>query len=133
MTLFPASKAHWFSLRPFSAPWWLWLALTGVNLAGAIGVKFVGLFVIILVGVNTARDLWKLLGDLRVTLVSLKGLCLQQYLSSIHIIGDKRLIGGAPTSSWEGGVLKASCDWSGMSMGLLNIAKRYTQLSSPAP
>ncbi|XP_069807058.1 protein O-mannosyl-transferase 2 isoform X2 [Dendropsophus ebraccatus] len=37
------------SCRPFSAPWWLWLALTGVNLAGAMGVKFVGLFVIILV------------------------------------------------------------------------------------
>lgn len=54
--------------RPFSAPWWLWLALTGVNLAGAIGVKFVGLFVIILVGVNTARDLWRLLGDLSLTL-----------------------------------------------------------------
>ncbi|CAJ0937158.1 unnamed protein product [Ranitomeya imitator] len=32
------------SSRPFSAPWWLWLALTGVNLAGAMGVKFVGLF-----------------------------------------------------------------------------------------
>ncbi|KAG8562030.1 hypothetical protein GDO81_015569 [Engystomops pustulosus] len=56
------------SSRPFSTPWWLWLALTGVNLAGAIGVKFVGLFVIILVGVNTALDLWKLLGDLSLTL-----------------------------------------------------------------
>ncbi|XP_077123622.1 protein O-mannosyl-transferase 2 isoform X5 [Ranitomeya variabilis] len=54
------------SSRPFSAPWWLWLALTGVNLAGAMGVKFVGLFVIVLVGVNTAQDLWQLLGDLRI-------------------------------------------------------------------
>lgn len=63
MVMFQSSSG-----RPFSAPWWLWLALTGVNLAGAIGVKFVGLFVIILVGVNTARDLWKLLGDLTVTL-----------------------------------------------------------------
>ncbi|XP_023684019.2 protein O-mannosyl-transferase 2 isoform X2 [Paramormyrops kingsleyae] len=50
--------------RPFSAPWWLWLVLTGVNLAGALGVKFVGLFVIMLVGLNTAWDLWRLLGDL---------------------------------------------------------------------
>ncbi|KAG9481727.1 hypothetical protein GDO78_010779 [Eleutherodactylus coqui] len=57
-----------YSSRPFSALWWLWLALTGVNLAGAMGVKFVGLFVVILVGVNTARDLWKLLGDLTLTL-----------------------------------------------------------------
>ncbi|KAM4014562.1 protein O-mannosyl-transferase 2 isoform 2-T2 [Anomaloglossus baeobatrachus] len=56
------------SCRPFSAPWWLWLALTGVNLAGAMGVKFVGLFVIVLVGVNTARDLWRLLGDLRISM-----------------------------------------------------------------
>ncbi|KAM3919941.1 protein O-mannosyl-transferase 2 isoform 2-T2 [Leptodactylus fuscus] len=57
-----------YSSRAFSTPWWLWLALTGVNLAGAMGVKFVGLFVIILVGVNTARDLWKLLGDLSLSL-----------------------------------------------------------------
>ncbi|KAJ8341545.1 hypothetical protein SKAU_G00338360 [Synaphobranchus kaupii] len=50
--------------RPFSAPWWLWLLLTGANLAGALGVKFVGLFVILLVGLNTVSDLWGLLGDL---------------------------------------------------------------------
>ncbi|XP_044129405.1 protein O-mannosyl-transferase 2 isoform X5 [Bufo gargarizans] len=56
------------SSRPFSASWWLWLAVTGVNLAGAMGVKFVGLFVILLVGVSTARDLWGLLGDLSLTL-----------------------------------------------------------------
>ncbi|KAM6961295.1 protein O-mannosyl-transferase 2 [Aplochiton taeniatus] len=57
--------------RPFSTPWWLWLVLTGVNLAGALGVKFVGLFVILLVGVNTARDLWRLLGDLRLSLMDI--------------------------------------------------------------
>lgn len=55
--------------RPFSVPWWLWLVLTGVNLAGALGVKFVGLFVIMLVGLNTAWDLWRLLGDLDLPLV----------------------------------------------------------------
>lgn len=54
--------------RPFSPYWWLWLLLTGVSLAGALGVKFVGLFVILLVGVNTAGDLWRLLGDLRLSL-----------------------------------------------------------------
>ncbi|XP_027028125.1 protein O-mannosyl-transferase 2 isoform X1 [Tachysurus fulvidraco] len=55
--------------RPFSWSWWLWLLLTGVNLAGSLGVKFVGLFVILLVGINTAWDLWKLLGDISLSLV----------------------------------------------------------------
>ncbi|XP_067848247.1 protein O-mannosyl-transferase 2 isoform X2 [Heptranchias perlo] len=55
--------------RPFSLSWWQWLMLTGVNLAGALGVKFVGIFVILLVGINTACDLWRLLGALDVSLV----------------------------------------------------------------
>ncbi|NXS97510.1 POMT2 transferase, partial [Jacana jacana] len=55
--------------RPFSASWWFWLSLTGVNLAGAMGVKFVGLFVVLLVGLNTVYDLWDLLGDLSLSLV----------------------------------------------------------------
>lgn len=59
-----------FAFRPFSASWWLWLVLTGVSLAGALGVKFVGLFVILLVGLNTVSDLWRLLGDLTLSLVN---------------------------------------------------------------
>ncbi|NXC13312.1 POMT2 transferase, partial [Corythaeola cristata] len=55
--------------RPFSASWWFWLSLTGVNLAGAMGVKFVGLFVVLLVGLNTVYDLWDLLGNLSLSLV----------------------------------------------------------------
>ncbi|XP_072130943.1 protein O-mannosyl-transferase 2 isoform X8 [Mobula birostris] len=55
--------------RPFSLPWWQWLILTGVNIAGALGVKFVGIFVIILIGINTVSDLWHLLGILDVSLV----------------------------------------------------------------
>lgn len=55
--------------RPFTASWWLWLTLTGFSLAGALGVKFVGLFVILLVGLNTAWDLWRLFGDLSLSLV----------------------------------------------------------------
>uniref|UniRef100_A0A8C5G3H0 Protein O-mannosyl-transferase 2 n=1 Tax=Gouania willdenowi TaxID=441366 RepID=A0A8C5G3H0_GOUWI len=55
--------------RPFAASWWLWLVLTGMSLAGALGVKFVGLFVILLVGLNTAADLWRILGDLSLSLV----------------------------------------------------------------
>uniref|UniRef100_A0A8B9RF71 Protein O-mannosyl-transferase 2 n=1 Tax=Astyanax mexicanus TaxID=7994 RepID=A0A8B9RF71_ASTMX len=58
-----------YTLQPFSLSWWLWLILTGVNLSGSLGVKFVGLFVIILVGISTAWDLWKLLGDLNLSLV----------------------------------------------------------------
>lgn len=66
-----ASKKSWcFFSRPFTASWWLWLLLTGVNLAGALGVKFVGLFVILLVGLNTIWDLWRLLGDLSLSLVN---------------------------------------------------------------
>ncbi|XP_029453496.1 protein O-mannosyl-transferase 2 isoform X2 [Rhinatrema bivittatum] len=60
-------KSH--SHRPFSVSWWLWLSLTGVNLAGAMGVKFVGLFVVLLVGLNTVHELWELLGDLTLSLV----------------------------------------------------------------
>ncbi|XP_037550439.1 protein O-mannosyl-transferase 2 [Nematolebias whitei] len=54
---------------PFSASWWLWLLLCGINLAGALGVKFVGLFVILLVGLSTVWDLWELLGDLNLSLM----------------------------------------------------------------
>ncbi|KAE8586088.1 hypothetical protein XENTR_v10021546 [Xenopus tropicalis] len=61
-------KFHSCADRPFSSVWWMWLSLTGVNLAGALGVKFVGLFIVTLVGINTAKELWKLLGDLTLTL-----------------------------------------------------------------
>uniref|UniRef100_A0A673C110 Protein O-mannosyl-transferase 2 n=1 Tax=Sphaeramia orbicularis TaxID=375764 RepID=A0A673C110_9TELE len=57
--------------QPFTVPWWLWLVLTGVNLAGALGVKFVGLFVILLVGLNTVSDLWRLLGELSLSLADI--------------------------------------------------------------
>ncbi|XP_032477470.1 protein O-mannosyl-transferase 2 isoform X3 [Phocoena sinus] len=68
----PGSAAHGCPphLWPFSAPWWLWLSLTGVNLAGALGVKFVGLFIILQVGWNTVSDLWHLFGDLSLSMVT---------------------------------------------------------------
>jgi len=50
--------------KPFSPSWWTWLALTGVMLAGAMSVKFVGLFVILYVGVFTISQLWTILGDI---------------------------------------------------------------------
>ncbi len=43
---------------------WFWLSLLGFMLAGAISVKFVGLFVVLLVGLDTAAQLWAVMGDL---------------------------------------------------------------------
>lgn len=64
------SYINWHVFRPFTASWWLWLMLCGAALAGALGVKFVGLFVILLVGLNTVGDLWGVLGDLSLSLVN---------------------------------------------------------------
>lgn len=44
--------------------WWSWLVFTGAMLACTISVKFVGLFVVVLVGLHTINDLWLELGDL---------------------------------------------------------------------
>merc|ERR1719220_244633 len=49
--------------EPFSGSWWTWLTLTGAFLSGAIAVKFVGLFVILYVGIFTIGQLWEVLGD----------------------------------------------------------------------
>jgi dolichyl-phosphate-mannose-protein mannosyltransferase len=43
---------------------------TGVMIASAFSVKFVGLFVVILVGIHTAVDLLDVLGDLFKPIVS---------------------------------------------------------------
>lgn len=48
----------------FTRKWWLWLMFTGTMIACCISVKFVGLFVVLLVGLQTASDLWAVLGDL---------------------------------------------------------------------
>uniref|UniRef100_A0A182XAH3 Protein O-mannosyl-transferase 2 n=1 Tax=Anopheles quadriannulatus TaxID=34691 RepID=A0A182XAH3_ANOQN len=48
----------------FTRAWWVWLAFTGAMLACTISVKFVGLFVVLLVGLHTASDLWDVLGNL---------------------------------------------------------------------
>lgn len=51
--------------RPFSPEWWLWLALTGFSLGCVSSVKWVGFFVVALVGLYTIEDLWNMLGDLQ--------------------------------------------------------------------
>ncbi|EDV95275.1 protein O-mannosyl-transferase 2 [Drosophila grimshawi] len=48
----------------YTARWWLWLLLTGTMLSCTTSVKFVGLFVVLLVGLHTASELWLILGDL---------------------------------------------------------------------
>lgn len=48
----------------FSVKWWLWLVFTGTMLASTISVKFVGLFIVLLVGLHTINDLWNELCDL---------------------------------------------------------------------
>lgn len=53
--------------RPFSRKWFKWLGLTGITMGCAISVKMVGLFIIILIGIYTAVDLWKLLADKKTT------------------------------------------------------------------
>ncbi|XP_022901838.2 protein O-mannosyl-transferase 2 [Onthophagus taurus] len=51
-------------IKPFSKTWWFWLAFSGTMLSCCISVKFVGLFVVLLVGLMTIGDLWTVLGDL---------------------------------------------------------------------
>ncbi|KAK9299727.1 hypothetical protein QLX08_007353 [Tetragonisca angustula] len=56
--------------EPFTGKWWGWLAFTGISLACTISVKFVGLFVVLLVGLNTAFELWRELGDLTKSIIN---------------------------------------------------------------
>lgn len=50
--------------QSFTMKWWNWLLFTGAMLACTISVKFVGLFIVLLVGLHTLNDLWIVLGDL---------------------------------------------------------------------
>ncbi|XP_063049418.1 protein O-mannosyl-transferase 2 [Engraulis encrasicolus] len=73
-------SVKFFSLthRPFSRPWCVWMLLLGVCLAGAVSVKFLGLFVVLLVGLNTAAELWGLLGDITLSLAEVcKQVCVR--------------------------------------------------------
>ncbi|XP_023031134.1 protein O-mannosyl-transferase 2 [Drosophila willistoni] len=55
--------------QSYTLRWWLWLFITGTMLSCTISVKFVGLFVVLLVGLHTATELWLILGDLRQPIV----------------------------------------------------------------
>lgn len=52
--------------EPFTDSWWAWLALSGLSLGAVVSCKWVGLFTIATIGFGTIRQLWILLGDLRV-------------------------------------------------------------------
>ncbi len=53
--------------EPFTESWWVWLTLTGLSLGAVVSCKWVGLFTIATIGVGTLRQLWLLLGDLKVS------------------------------------------------------------------
>ena len=54
-----------FHDQPFTITWWGWLIFTGISLACTISVKFVGLFVVLLVGLHTVHELWRELGNIK--------------------------------------------------------------------
>lgn len=66
---FNCYRWDFFLHRMFELGWWMWMSVAGLSLGCAFSVKWVGLFVIALVGLRTIRDLWDLLGDLRNTKV----------------------------------------------------------------
>lgn len=53
-----------FFHRSFSFRWWFWLSSTGIFMAGSFSIKFVGLFLVFLVGIRAIYDLWIILGDM---------------------------------------------------------------------
>ncbi|THH13087.1 hypothetical protein EW146_g7086, partial [Bondarzewia mesenterica] len=52
--------------EPFTESWWVWLTLTGLSLGAVVSSKWVGLFTIATIGLGTLKQLWTLLGDVRV-------------------------------------------------------------------
>ncbi|KAJ9101752.1 hypothetical protein QFC21_003091 [Naganishia friedmannii] len=52
---------------PFAKKWWTYLFLSGLSLGAVVSCKWVGLFTIATIGVCVLRQLWLLLGNLKVT------------------------------------------------------------------
>ncbi|XP_022092998.1 protein O-mannosyl-transferase 2-like isoform X2 [Acanthaster planci] len=71
LSTFCLIKFYSTSNKTFSVSWWLWMMATGISLACGFSVKFVGLFVILLTGLSTIHDLWRLLGELSLTKMTL--------------------------------------------------------------
>lgn len=56
-----------YSGIPFGKSWWTYLFLTGLSLGAVVSCKWVGLFTIATVGLCVLRQLWLLLGNLKVS------------------------------------------------------------------
>ncbi|KAJ3140838.1 hypothetical protein HK100_008854 [Physocladia obscura] len=52
---------------PFTFNWWYPLAMTGVSLGLTGSIKWVGLFLIATIGLSTIKNLWEILGDVKVS------------------------------------------------------------------
>ena len=50
-------------IRPFTMEWFKWMTYTGLSLGAVASVKWVGLFVIALIGFHTVQELWEMFGD----------------------------------------------------------------------
>ena len=59
-TVFCWTKFRQFRYQAFSPSWWTFLTLTGIFIAGTVGVKLVGLFTVGLVAFACLYDLWEL-------------------------------------------------------------------------
>ena len=59
-TIYCWTKFRQFRYKPFSLRWWTFLSLTGIFIAGTVGVKLVGLFTVALIGLACLYDLWEL-------------------------------------------------------------------------
>ncbi|KAJ3333188.1 Protein O-mannosyltransferase 2, partial [Gonapodya sp. JEL0774] len=57
-----------FHSSPFTESWWYWLTMTGLSLGCVLSVKWVGLFAVAVVGLVTVEDLWRLLGDSKLSM-----------------------------------------------------------------
>ncbi|ODN04599.1 Protein O-mannosyl-transferase 2, partial [Orchesella cincta] len=63
-SVYTSVKFYTYRNNPFTLVWWTWLVLSGVFIACAISVKFVGLFTVLYIGFRTIYELWEILGDL---------------------------------------------------------------------
>ncbi|CAO1630114.1 unnamed protein product [Jaminaea pallidilutea] len=81
--------------RPFSEKWWFWLTFTGLSIGCVASVKWVGLFVMALVGLYTVEDLWDKFGDLRMPVRTYvrhwcaRGLCLIAIPAAVYMLSFK--------------------------------------------
>ncbi|KAI8636599.1 Dolichyl-phosphate-mannose-protein mannosyltransferase-domain-containing protein [Parasitella parasitica] len=71
LLFFTASSVYayttFYRQSAFGRSWWVWLLLTGVSLGCALSSKWVGLFTITTIGLSASKQLWEILGDIKVT------------------------------------------------------------------